>query len=73
MLTFELTHAGDQIEIHGDEDGLRILLAAIERALATKQHDHLFTPSWSGNELTEDRQGTSNTLINGVTIHIWPK
>jgi hypothetical protein len=35
------------------------------------EHEHLMTTSWSGSELTEEKQGKNNKLINKVTIFVW--
>jgi hypothetical protein len=71
LLTFELSNDIQEIEIHGNEKGLRKLIEIIERTIELKTHDHLMTPSWSGSELTEEAQGDNTRLINKVTIHIW--
>lgn len=71
ILTFELSADGDELEIHGDITGLKDLSRVIQRAIDAHEHEHLMTPSWGGNELTEECQGKSSRLINKVTIHIW--
>jgi hypothetical protein len=71
LLTFELVKDGDGIEIHCNKAGLESLLSSLQRLLKTRDHEHLMTPSWSGNELTEKKQGDTNLLINQVTIHFW--
>lgn len=71
ILSFELTKDADQIEIHGNEEGLRELIEALSRVLNASDHDHLMTPAWGGSELTEEKQGETNRLINMVTIHLW--
>lgn len=35
-------------------------------------HVHLMTPSWAGNELTEEVQGTGNVLFNHLRIVLRP-
>lgn len=71
LLTFELSPDGDQLEIHGDIAGLKDLSRAIAKVIETHEHEHLMTPSWGGNELTEESQGKGARIINKVTIHIW--
>lgn len=71
LLTFELTEDGSQLEIHGNEEGLRDLTNVLSRVLTTGDHDHLMTPAWGGTELTEEKQGEKNALINMVTIRLW--
>ena len=74
LLTFELSEGKDQLLIHGDEQGLRFLIANLERLLAhTKDgrfnHEHLKTTSWGGDELSEEAQG--GTILNHVEIYCW--
>ena len=71
ILTFELTSDKEQLEIHGNRMGIQELINLLSRVVDTSSHDHLMTPSWGGNELTEEKQGESNNLINKVTVHIW--
>lgn len=70
LLTFELTTDNGEIEIHGDEAGLRFLIDAITKVIENRTHDHLMTPSWAGYELSENTQGVDNSLINKVTINL---
>lgn len=71
MLTFEITEEGDEIEIHGDREGLVSLLRAISTVLESGDHDHLMSPSWGGKELAEEKQGETNDLVNKVSIYSW--
>ena len=71
ILTFELTTNGDEVEVHGNEEGFRELIEALSRIINTSEHDHLMTPAWGGCELTEEKQSCTNTLINKVTIRLW--
>ncbi len=71
LLTFELTKEGDCVEIHADPAGLKLLLGALEKVLRSGQHEHLMTPSWGGSELSEDKQGQENRLIDHVKIMLW--
>ena len=75
LLTFEFTPNEKEIEIHLNEEGLRNLIYYLDRLLKNpgkeSQHNHLMTRSWAGHELTEEKQGEDNTLINKVTIRFW--
>lgn len=74
LLTFEITPDGEEIEIHCDEQGAQDLILYIQRMLGStkpQNHEHLSTPTWAGDELTEEKQGENNKLINQVTVHIW--
>jgi hypothetical protein len=73
MLTFELTKDKDEIEIHGDQEGLSRLVGIISRIIKSSGHDHLMTPAWGGSELTSEKQGQTNTLVNKVTVRNWSK
>ena len=70
-LTFELNKDGDIVEIHGDRRGLVYLKEQIELVLNKEEHIHLMSPNWGGNELTEEKQGEVNTLVNHVKIFYW--
>ena len=74
MLTIELNEDGDVVEIHGDTHGLASLRDIIERLLESPEqidHAHLMTPAWGGNELSEDVQRESNSLVHHVKLHFW--
>jgi hypothetical protein len=71
LLTFEISRDCDEIEIHGDEKGLGHLIELITKVLEYRQHDHWMTPSWGGDELSEELQNPENKIINKVTLHIW--
>ena len=73
LLTFELSEEGDELSIHGDAAGLRLLaerlsgLAAKAEAGA-KVADQLSTSVWGGNELSLEPQGSNTRLIYQVRI-----
>lgn len=72
MLTFELDN-NDEIEIHANKEGLRYLIDQLNNMYLSNKNDHyhLMTPSWAGNELTEEKQNEASTLINHVRIVFW--
>lgn len=73
MLTFEADKDNDQLEIHGDKNGL-LRLAKILTDMARQQeteHRHLMTEDWGGAELSNDKQGLENKLYHHVKIYIW--
>lgn len=72
MLTFEINVDGDEIEVHGDNNGLKALVQILQNVIQSGEHDHLMTPAWGGKELTEEKQSDSSKLVNKVTVHIWP-
>ena len=55
----------DEVEIFFDEEGLELLEYKL-RQLRLGQgpdHEHLMTPSWAGNELTEEKQGECRSIL----------
>ena len=74
LLTFELSEEGDELSIHGDSAGLRLLaervaeLAAKAEAQSTPSVDKLSTSVWGGNELSLEPQGANTRLIYYVKI-----
>jgi hypothetical protein len=52
-----------------DEEGLAFLIKKLSCLRGEVDHVHLMTPSWSGNELTEEKQGGSEyELINHLRL-----
>jgi hypothetical protein len=72
MLTFEYDR-DQQLEIYCDRDGLATLLRELGILSERGGHAHLMTPSWAGQELTEERQGQHTTLIHHVVIRLRPE
>ena len=73
MLTFESNPESEQLEIHGDKEGL-LKLAKILTAMAEQkasEHRHLMTEDWGGSELSSDKQGLDNDLCHHVKVFFW--
>ena len=74
LLTFELSEEGDELTIHGDPAGLRLLaerlteLAAHAESQSQPGSSQLSTSVWGGNELSLEPQGTDTRLIYQVRI-----
>jgi hypothetical protein len=74
LLTFELSEEGDELTIHGDPPGLRLLaervaeLAAKAETQSNPTVTNLSTSVWGGNELSLEPQGTDTRLIYQVKI-----
>jgi len=71
LLTFEISKISDsELNIYCDEEGLSLLIKKLEilKGQKSQSHEHLMTPSWSGNELTEEVQDINNFILNKVTI-----
>ena len=74
LLTFEMSEEGDELTIHGDPAGLRLLAERVAE-LATKAETQsnpsvlaLSTSVWGGNELSLEPQGSDTKLIYQVRI-----
>lgn len=68
FLTFECD-SGGALEITCDRDGRDYLVGVLNRT-RPGDHEHLSTPSWGGNQLTEDFPNRDLTPINQVTIQV---
>ena len=79
LLTFEKDKEDDQLFIHADSEGIRILLKSLNHLLDKIEngmidHDHLMTDDWGGWELSneiQDKEGKTK-LIHHVKIIGWP-
>ena len=72
MIVFEYNSKDEVLEIHGTPDDLQNL-AIILNKLSNRigDHEHLMTPSWSGDELSEKLVSNNDKLINHVKISCW--
>ncbi|ACL04441.1 conserved hypothetical protein [Desulfatibacillum aliphaticivorans] len=57
-----------EVEIYLDHEGLGLLLKELKILEAKGGHVHFMTPAWAGNELSEEKVGAENTLINHLCI-----
>ena len=71
LLTFELVHDGDSLEIHANQKGLDTLISCLKRLRQTGGDIHLMTETWGGSELSGNIQGKGNILINHVKVMLW--
>jgi hypothetical protein len=67
-LTVESMPANNEIEIFCDSEGLDALIDQLQILKKHKGHIHLMTPSWAGNELTENKQIVENSLVHHVRV-----
>ncbi len=66
-------HKDGIVEIYCDKEGLSLLITRLMRLQKDgKGHEHFMTPSWAGNELTEEKQYPENELINHLCIMLKP-
>ena len=71
-ITFELNKETNSVEIHGSPAGLKYLSKVLlELSEETKSDVHLMSPSWGGEELSNDKHGLENSLIHHVKIFCW--
>jgi hypothetical protein len=75
LLTVELSPQGDEIDIHMNREGLNDFIKYLhnlaEGHLPLPCHNHLMTPAWAGNELTDEKQSENGAVINKVTLRLW--
>ena len=72
ILTVEHNEKQEAIEVYCDNEGLDLLIRNLNNLKKNKGHLHFMTPSWAGNELTEEKQNRENTLINHLKINLKP-
>lgn len=72
MLTVEINKKDESIEIFCDREGLELLTKKISTLSEKGGHVHLMTSSWAGNELSEEKQGSGNELVNHLRIVLKP-
>ena len=58
------------VEVVCDRDGLTLLIKRLQLLLSRGGHEHLMTPSWSGNELTEMDAGSEEFLAHQVNFYV---
>ena len=73
LLTVEYNQDAEDIEIYCDKEGLDLLMKKLHVLTNKGGHVHLMTPSWAGNELTEENQGSNTILINHLRIMVKPE
>jgi hypothetical protein len=71
LLTVEYDPKG-VIEVHCDEEGLNLIIERLATLRQRGGHEHLMTPAWGGNELTEEKQSAEKELVNHLKIILWP-
>lgn len=78
MITAETEKGGEVVHVHLDAAGLGRLIKALSWLKARieageRDHLHLMTEDWGGNELSTQPQSLSGntTLVHHVKIHGW--
>ena len=68
FLTFEYDLEGG-LEVTCDQEGRDYLIAVLAR-IASGDHEHLSTPAWGGDQLTDDFPNPDLAPIHQVTIQL---
>lgn len=73
ILTLEIKDGAKPTEAEAalcfDDEGLEFLIEKLIRLRGKRDHEHLMTPSWAGNELTEVKQGSAEYgLVNHLRL-----
>lgn len=72
ILTFEISHEDEILEIHMNSLGAKYLIDLLENMFRENKsnHNHLFSENWGGHELTVEKQNLNPDyeLIDGVKI-----
>ena len=73
LLTVEIKDGTDVIQTEAavcfDDEGLEYLVDKLLRLRGKKEHTHLMTSSWGGNELSETKQGGAEfELVNHLRL-----
>lgn len=71
LLTFEYDTDNERLEIHADLKGLIFLREQIDSLIKEGGSIHLMTPNWGGDELSMEKQGPQNILLNHVKMFCW--
>ena len=68
-LKYDKKKTAAEVAICCDEQGLELLIVKLTHLRSKRDHTHLMTPSWAGNELTEQKQGgTDYELVNHLRL-----
>ena len=68
LLSVEYQADREELDIICDRAGIDLLVSKLSVLKHNGGHTHLRTPSWAGEELTEERYTESGVLINHVRI-----
>jgi hypothetical protein len=72
VLSVEYLETDEELVVCCDSQGLDLLIAYLQRLKNDGGHTHLMTPSWAGDELTEERQLPNSQLINHMRVVLLP-
>ena len=64
----ELPDGKAEVEVFVDREALADLQAQLSHLKSPGDHAHFMTPSWGGQELTEEPQRDGNTILNHLRV-----
>lgn len=74
MLNFEIKKEEENIVyINGDKDGFELLIQRIQWIIEKKDHDHLMTEAWGGDELSAEGCVDDASIVHQVNIRFCGK
>jgi len=73
LLTVEMKTSQDrsvaEVAVCFDEKGLELLIEKLSYLRGKRDHVHLMTPAWAGNELTDSKQGGGDyEIVNHLRL-----
>ena len=75
IFTLELDQQDETIEMHLNKAGAEYLRNLLDKLISNnqKEHLHLMTPDWGGDELSNDQQNLSPdiNLLHQLKIMYW--
>jgi len=77
QLVLETSRDGDEVFIHANPTELRRLAKILERLAAKVEagepnHEHMFSESWGGHDLSQEQQTAEHRLVHHLKIYGWP-
>jgi hypothetical protein len=73
VLTIEYQNEAEELDIVCDLSGLELFISHLQKLKRDGGHIHLMTPSWAGDELTEEKQSENGVLINHLRVVLLTK
>ena len=68
-LAFNAKQTASEVAICCDDQGLELIIEKLTRLRGKRDHTHLMTPAWAGNELTEQKHGGDGyVLVNHLRL-----
>jgi len=70
MISIEKRQDNEEVVLTFDEEGGLYLISIINKLLKHQHdsHEHLYTKTWGGNELSEEVNYSDSTIVNMLTL-----